>query len=380
MVSTKQPDLWVALWVPFAAATVFISLRLTSRKLTRVGFWWDDYFAIACYACAVIWAVEVPLFIGNGLGLHAFDLNRDIQETNSIMMHYLFAIEQTYTWVVYLAKVSLLLFYWRMFRITNIKIAVYSLLGASTCWLIARIIVGTIQCLPVEAFWNLKIRPTSTCPVETNKFVFGSILAHILLDILILTLPIMQIKKLQLPLLQKCAVLLMFMFGTLVCAVGLVVGTVGVHIDQQSQDLSWDLSDTLIWGTIEINLLTVSTCLPTIRPACLYLGSRLGMGTANSLSANSFGQSHSRPNLSKSIRLSAMPKDETSSTYELAVRMERNGDSISESESHSQRGYKGNITAVTIPSGSNDLDDYPEGSAYPRGILVKNETIVTYKG
>ncbi|KAF9773380.1 hypothetical protein IL306_008831 [Fusarium sp. DS 682] len=121
-------------------------------------------------------------------------------------------------------------------------------------------------------------------------------------------------------------------------------------------------------------------CLPTIRPACLYLGSRLGLNTANSLSANSFGQSHSRPIPNKSIRLSAMPKDETSSTYELAVRMEHNGDSISETESHSRSGYKGNITAVTNPTGSNDLDDYPGRSEYPRGILVKNETIVTYKG
>lgn len=51
MVPTKQTNLWVAEWSSFAAATVFIILRLVSRKLTRVGLWWDDYFAIACYVC-----------------------------------------------------------------------------------------------------------------------------------------------------------------------------------------------------------------------------------------------------------------------------------------------------------------------------------------
>lgn len=76
-----------------------------------------------------------------------------------------------------------------------------------------------------------------------------------------------------------------------------------------------------------------------------------------------------------------MPKDDTSSTHELAVRMEHNRDSVSEMErcSHSS-GSQGNITAITSPPGSNDLNDYTRQSGYPKGILVKNETIVTYKG
>ncbi|KAF4944060.1 hypothetical protein FGADI_12942 [Fusarium gaditjirri] len=397
MVPTKQPNLWAAEWTSFAAATVFITLRLVSRKLTRVGLWWDDYFAIACYFSAIAWAVIVMLCkrpivklrsiltarlgVSQGFGLHADDINRDISKTNSIMLHYLFAVEHTYTFNVGFAKASLLFFYWRMFRITNIKIAVYTLLTATALWALSRFVFNDIQCIPTRAYWDLSLRPNATCFVESNKYIFGSVLSHIILDLFILILPIMQIKKLQLPWLQKFGILLMFMVGTLVCIIGLVVSTIGLRIDPKSQDLSWVIADTITWATVEVNLLTLSTCLPTIRPACLYLGSRLGLNTANSLSANSFGQSHSRPIPSKSIRLSAMPKDETSSTYELAVRMEHHGDSISETESHSRSsGYKGNITAVTNPTGSNDLDDYPGRSEYPRGILVKNETIVTYKG
>ena len=159
--------------------------------------------------------VNLGAGILNGLGKHATDIDRDIIKTNSIMMHQLYAIEQTYTFVVYLAKVSLLFFYWRMFRITNIKIAVYSLLTLSTLWLIARLIVGTIQCLPVEAFWQLEMRPTANCLVETPKYVFGSIISHILIDVLAIILPTIQIKRLQLPMVQKFGVLLMFLFGTL---------------------------------------------------------------------------------------------------------------------------------------------------------------------
>ncbi|KAF4990603.1 hypothetical protein FGRMN_8362 [Fusarium graminum] len=377
MMENKQPKLWIAEWVPFITATAFITLRIMSRKITRVGLWWDDYTAMGCYACAVVWAVEAPLWISKGLGLHAANIDRDILTTNSIMMHYLFAIEQTYSFVVYLAKVSLLLFYWRMFRITNIRIAVYSLLVLSTLWLVARLVVGTIQCLPVKAFWELSIRPTANCSVETPKYVFGSIISHILIDVLMMVLPVIQIKRLQLPMIQKFGVLLMFMFGTLVCIVGLAVAIAGANIAADSVDLSWDLSNTLIWGTVEINLLTVSTCLPTIRPACLLIGSHLGIATTSSVSANSFGQSHSRPIPNNSIRLATMPKDETGSTYELATRMEQNGGSISESESHGRDENQGNhTTVVTHASGTDDLNHYPTDAPPSQGIYVKNETFI----
>jgi hypothetical protein len=46
---SRQPDLLCAEFITFPAATVFLLLRVISRKITRVGFWWDDWFAILCY-------------------------------------------------------------------------------------------------------------------------------------------------------------------------------------------------------------------------------------------------------------------------------------------------------------------------------------------
>ena len=180
------------------------------------------------------------------------------------------------------------------------------------------------------------------------------------------------------------------------CVIGLVVAIAGANIAADSVDLSWDLVDTIIWGTVEINMLTVSSkcspnhvytviadhadlaCLPTIRPACLSIGSRLGIATTSTVSANSFGQSHSRPIPNQSIRLSTKPKDdhkdETSSTYELATRMEHNGGSISDSESHGP-GNHTVVSRVTVE----DQDNYPIQAPPSRGIFVKNETFVTYK-
>lgn len=46
---SRQIDLWTSEFITFAAATIFIGLRLLSRRLTRIEFWWDDWFALCCY-------------------------------------------------------------------------------------------------------------------------------------------------------------------------------------------------------------------------------------------------------------------------------------------------------------------------------------------
>lgn len=55
------------------------------------------------------------------------------------MLHYLFAVENTYTFNVSFAKASLLFFYWRMFRVANIQTAIYILLTATALWVISHV-------------------------------------------------------------------------------------------------------------------------------------------------------------------------------------------------------------------------------------------------
>ncbi|KAI1022247.1 hypothetical protein LB504_007638 [Fusarium proliferatum] len=58
---SRQPDLWAAEYITFAAATIFLILRIVSRRITRIRFWWDDYFACASYATAVCWGTVLPI-------------------------------------------------------------------------------------------------------------------------------------------------------------------------------------------------------------------------------------------------------------------------------------------------------------------------------
>ncbi|EXL92600.1 hypothetical protein FOIG_14340 [Fusarium odoratissimum NRRL 54006] len=366
---SRQPDLWAAEYITFAAATIFLILRIVSRRITRIRFWWDDYFACASYATAVCWGTVLPIWIHHGFGLHAKDVEgMTFTEANYTTKKYLFIMEHFYAFTLFFAKISILSFYWRMFRVANIQIFVSVLLVCSILWILT--FLTTFHCYPVRAFWD----PTMehfTCAIKSSDFFFGTVLAHVLIDVGILILPIVQIQKLQLPTLQKIAIIFMFMFGILVCVAGLVIVSVSASFDNKSVDMTWQLAPVIIWASVEVNLVTLSTCLPIIRPACLYLFTCTNPVSSIRSGSNNFGSNYGRSQTKHSIRLGTIGKDESSSTHELA-RSEPSGSESFNSEFEHEDQQHGNIATVTGPGSSANL----EHAAAVGGIMVKNETVV----
>ncbi|KAF4958740.1 hypothetical protein FSARC_10931 [Fusarium sarcochroum] len=119
-----------------------------------------------------------------------------------------------------------------------------------------------------------------------------------------------------------------------------------------------------------------SACLPTIRPACLFLTTCTNPASTRGSSANTFAESYERSRNKKSIRLSTMAKDETSSTHELAGRSESNGGSFSDPEIHMLDSYPGNVATITSPTRVRHPDGYYGNPANAGGIMVENETVV----
>ncbi|KAL4731923.1 hypothetical protein ACLX1H_000920 [Fusarium chlamydosporum] len=366
-----QPDLWTAEFVTFSAATICITLRISSRRITRVHFWWDDYFAILCYATAVVWAIVLPIWIQHGFGLHAKDVKgMSAEEANYTTKKFLFIIEHLYAFTLFFAKVSILFFYWRMFRVANIQLWVSILMTCSILWIIVRIFLTTFHCYPVEAFWNPDIK-NFVCPIKSSDFFFGTVLAHVLIDVGILVLPVVQIQKLQLPTFQKVAIIFLFMFGILVCVAGMVIVTVSTHFNNKSDDMTYQLSTVIIWASVEVNLVTISTCLPIIRPACIYMMTCANPTSSIGSQSNDYRRNYPRSQTKHSIRLGTQPRDESSSTHEL-TELEPTADESVASEAESDRYVcHGHSASVTLPRLST-------GQSYAGAgrIMVKNETIV----
>lgn len=89
-------------------------------------------------------------------------------------------------------------------------------------WLLVRIFLLTLQCLPTSAYWDIDRRATH-CHVNNTTYFFSTGLTHAALDIIILVLPVIEVVKMHLPTGQKIAVIALFGFGTLYVPLGEVV-------------------------------------------------------------------------------------------------------------------------------------------------------------
>lgn len=185
------------------------------------------------------------------------------------------------------------------------------------------------------------------------------------------------------------------MISICVAAVGIIITS--VNFDSTSIDLSWNITDIVIWATVEVNLVTVSSCLPTVRPAfTFFFGRFLPRSTLRS-GSNTYGLSNKPGHHQKSMKLSTMPggkrgadQDEDSSQYQLADSL-HGGDSHSDFEAHALDRHKGTRTVITGVHrdgnrSSSDDEGGVTGSSRPpvagggggatNGITVTSETMV----
>ncbi|KAG9257235.1 uncharacterized protein F5Z01DRAFT_459920 [Emericellopsis atlantica] len=399
---SRQTDLWVVLFVTFAAAVTITILRLLSRRLKRISLSWDDYFALCGFAISVGWVIIIPYWVNHGLGLHIDDVMamRGITQGEALFQSklLLFIAELFYAFGLFFAKVSILSLYWRMFNVTNIRLPIQILFGCSFVWITFRIFMGIFHCVPVQAFWDSSAG--GYCAIEDKKFFFGTTLVHAAIDIAILILPMWQISQLQLPLMQKAGIMVMFTFGFFICAAGIRLIVAARVFDDHSPDLTWNICDIVIWATVEVNLINVSgrfptsflaqvpwgwltlslASLPTIRPACTFIFTCTHPRTRTQASSGSYPTTDPRSRTKHSIRLDPMtkssPNDESSSTHQLADSDDGGGrGSVSDFESHAidrlrPTGHKYTST-VTGQSGMGG-----DSRSNLDGILVKNETTV----
>ncbi|KAI0018143.1 hypothetical protein F4780DRAFT_781703 [Xylariomycetidae sp. FL0641] len=371
---SQQPTLWAVLVVTFLPATVLIIGRIVSRKITHVALWWDDYLAMAAYVIALAWLVVTAIWIPQGLGLHIQEIKG--QKIDDILYESklnLYVAELFYAFALYFGKMSFLCFYWRMFRVTNIKRPIQILMGCTMVWIIFRLFMGVFHCIPVQYFWDATIKD-GYCMIDDSKFFFGTLLVHIAIDLAIMSLPVFQLRKLQLPTLQKIGIIVMFLFGVFICVAALFIMILATSFDATNIDFTWNVAPIVMWATIEVNLVTVSTSLPTIKPAFRFV-THCGRPPRSTNDSNS--QGYSLSHTKKSIRLGNGRKDdhsdESSSTYQLADSMHGGGGEFDKHAADGLRGVRTFITGRNTKTSQSNAESTIGGHG---GIMVKNETVV----
>ena len=112
------------------------------------------------------------------------------------------------------SKISILSFYWILFKHSVIRVPILTLLVISATWLILRTFMLIFRCVPTRAIWDQTTKD-AVCNIDNDKFLLGTIITHLLLDVIILVLPVVPIFSLRLRLQQKFGIVGFFLLGTM---------------------------------------------------------------------------------------------------------------------------------------------------------------------
>ncbi|KAK8047128.1 hypothetical protein PG996_015192 [Apiospora saccharicola] len=122
------------------------------------------------------------------------------------------------------AKISILMFYFRISPDKRFHIAVGGMIGILSTYSALYILLNIFGCTPVSDAWNVAKQAAGEAKcIDKGKFYLAAVAVNVAIDFIILLLPIPVIAPLQMPLRRKISLCLLFATG-------------GFHIQQRPHD------------------------------------------------------------------------------------------------------------------------------------------------
>ncbi|PLB47435.1 hypothetical protein P170DRAFT_478283 [Aspergillus steynii IBT 23096] len=195
----------------FASVLAIASMtgRFTARKMNRQKWKADDCWIAVAVVFILADSACYLAGIRYGFGRHVHTVDR-----NDIFTFFriAWATFLLYGCAITAVKVSVLLFYRRMFPTRTIKILLIVLSVLSTIWFLLITLFSIFQCMPVRKAWDPTV--PGKCIPHLDIFI-GMQATNIFLDIAVLCLPISAVMDLNISRSRRIAVAGIFSLGGL---------------------------------------------------------------------------------------------------------------------------------------------------------------------
>ncbi|EXF86204.1 CFEM domain-containing protein [Colletotrichum fioriniae PJ7] len=179
-------------WTLFSIAVVALAARLISKIPSlnpAFSFGWDDWLILASTIALIPADIGSQILIGIGLGQDIWMVSPD----NITQILLLFFVEELlYSFVVAVTKLSILIFYLRLFAETWFRVVCYVMLGVTTVYGIGQILGIVFVCSPVSYNWTQwDGEHQGKCGnVSVMAFINGGV--NIVIDFILFILPVTQ--------------------------------------------------------------------------------------------------------------------------------------------------------------------------------------------
>lgn len=287
----RDSDLFATGVIMAILAITAVVLRMGCKRHLKNPISADDYMIFLSLILALGLCAMLILCAHFGSGRHIYELDFDAI-TKFLKVQW--AFEFVYSITITTVKLSVLLFYHRMFpnSATNrkFKVGLYSLAAVSVVLGLGTFIACVFECDLTSLYWD---RTSYGLCINMKAFLLSTAILNLFTDIAILILPISVVWKLQIKKSQKVAISGIFLLGGFVCISSIVRTCFMGKVD--IDDPTWTAVDADIWSTIEPCIAIVSACLPMMGPLLKgMLPSRLRHVKSPFRSLSSIGSSIAR--------------------------------------------------------------------------------------
>ncbi|PWY82709.1 integral membrane protein Pth11-like protein [Aspergillus eucalypticola CBS 122712] len=265
-----------AVSVTYVLAAIAIAFRFLARtRVQQASIAADDWMIVA--ALLSVTANFVSTIIGGyyGLGKHVWAIPLDDVIK---VVQILFAYVLIYVVTVPLIKLSVILFYRRVFGMNK---AMWFCVALTIGYRFSCTVAFLVCCRPVSYYWTQYADPAGgRCVYNLYPFYIGNAAANVTTDVIILLVPMPLIWRLQMRTAQKVLVCSIFLLGSFVCVASLIRIYYMTFLSR-SVDITWIMGNVFIWSSVEPCIGIVCACLPTLQPLLRYtiqriFGSRVG--------------------------------------------------------------------------------------------------------
>ncbi|KAK8058165.1 hypothetical protein PG994_008613 [Apiospora phragmitis] len=181
------------------------------------------------------------------------------------------------------AKISILMFYFRISPDKRFHLAVGGMIGLLSVYSALYILLNIFGCMPISDSWNVAKQAAGEAKcIDKGKFYLAAVVVNVVIDFIIMLLPIPVLAPLQMPLRRKISLCLLFATGgfTIFAATYNSVLTIKLFA---SDDYNWELSKELLWMYAELASCVICASGPTLKPVfTMIILPRLGIGSSSS--------------------------------------------------------------------------------------------------
>ncbi|KAL8665980.1 MAG: hypothetical protein Q9168_007585 [Polycauliona sp. 1 TL-2023] len=251
--------------VGLSLVVIFVAARYyTKYRITKAPGWEDHFSLMALITFIVFWIMNLLQRFDYGGGRHLYDI-----EPSMYYGYFWTGVVRSYLTILGLtfAKLSLLLFLYRIFKIdTAFRILSWILGAVLVIWTTVSLLLCIFACKPIKASFVLSIQlnPATKCPIKAYNVSNIHGYCNIISDFALLLMPAPMVWKLHVNKKKKLGLVVVFGTGIFICVVSIVRQYINYHSNKNGDD--YYLGKLRVWLSLEFSFSIIVACLPVITP------------------------------------------------------------------------------------------------------------------